>query len=292
MNRNDGRFQMEPYASASPRGAEQLRPPRAGRFSVKVVLSLLTVLLCSPPSCSSQDVVELLTTEYEPFCGLKGDTMWCDLVNSAFGREGFRVQWRSYPQDREEAMVAEGVSIAFLSGTLVVTPDERPSFIINAEPMIYASIVAFYPKDRYPRGLGLKSAGDLKGKRVGVLQGTGSVNVLEKAGVDLDATPSKDLLMKKLVAGRDDVAVIADLAGLKALKESFPDLVDAYGYELVYNSPIDLIFSKKNPRSVDLLNRFNAGIAKIKADGTFMKILERYYPKGRINKGILPKDLR
>ena len=132
----------------------------------------------------------------------------------------------------------------------------------------------------------------MKGKTVGVVQGTGSVTVLGKAGVDIDQTPNMSQLIRKLVAGREDIAVIADLTGLYALKELFPDQVDAYGYEVVYSSPIDLVFSKKNPRASDLLNRYNSGIAKIKADGTFMKILARYYPKGQVNRSTLPKDMR
>jgi len=248
-------------------------------------------LLAARAACPQESLV-LLTTEYEPFCGVKGDTLWCDLVNAAFAREGIRVQWQSFPQEREKAMVAEGLNVAFLSGTLVVTTEERSDFLINADPMIYANIVAFYRKEKYPSGLGLRGPGDLKGRTVGVVQGTGSVAVLQKAGVQLDSTTNKDLLMKKLVAGREEIAVIADLTGLLALKEQFGDHADDYGSELVYRSPIDLVFSKRHPRAGELRERFNAGLARIKADGTFMRILERYYPKGRVSRSVLPRDLR
>jgi len=239
-----------------------------------------------------QQTVDVLTTEYEPFCGVHGDTMWCDLVNAAFAREGVTVRWQSFPQDREKAMVSDGQNVAFLTGTLVIDPAERQNFIVNPEPLIYASIVAFYPREKYPQGLALRGPGDLKGRTVGVVQGTASVSVLGKAGVDIDVTTDKDQLIKKLVAGREDIAVIADLTGLGAFKAFFPGQIAAYGYELVYSSPIDLVFSKKNPLSRELLNRYNSGISKIKADGTFMEILGRYYPSGLINRSILPRDMR
>jgi polar amino acid transport system substrate-binding protein len=259
---------------------------------MKRLLSLMAVLLVIPLCGFSLDTVELLTTEYEPFCGVKGNTMWCDLVNASFSREGINVTWQSYPQDREKSLVSDGTSVAFLSSTLVVSQAEKPNFVMNDNPMIYVSIVAFYPKAKYPTGLGLKGAGDLKGNTVGVVRGTGSVAVLQKAGVTIDEAPDKDLLMKKLLADRYPMAVIADLTGLYALQQFSPDKVDDYKYDMVYSSPIDLIFSKSNPRAVELRTKFNSGMAKIKADGTFMKILAKYYPNGQVNKSILPKDLQ
>jgi ABC-type amino acid transport substrate-binding protein len=259
---------------------------------MRQILAFLAVFSFTPLPGFPQQTLNLLTTEYEPFCGVKGNTMWCDLVNSAYAREGIVVRWQSYPQDREKSLVADGTDVAFLSSTLVIGQDERADFVMNESPMIYASIVAFFPKDKFPTGLGLKSAGDLRGNTVGVVLGTGSVTVLQKAGVAIDGAPDKDLLMKKLVVGRENIAVIADLTGLYALQAAFPDKVDAYKYEMVYHSPIDLIFSKKNPRSNELRDKFNSGISKIKADGTFMKILAQYYPKGQINRSILPRDLQ
>jgi hypothetical protein len=136
------------------------------RIFALVVFSLFTALL----SFADQKV-ELLTTEYEPFCGVKGDTMWCEIVNTAFAREGVVISWKSFPQEREKAMVADGTNAAFLSGTLVVSQEEKPNFMMNENPLIYLNVVAFYSKDKYPTGLGLKSAADLKGKIVGVISG-------------------------------------------------------------------------------------------------------------------------
>jgi polar amino acid transport system substrate-binding protein len=236
--------------------------------------------------------VELMTTEYEPFCGTKGNTMWCELINTAFAREGVDVKWTSYPQDREKLLVSEGTKVAFLSGTLVVAQSERSNFIMNENPLIYLNVVAFFPKDKYSSGLGIKSSADLKGKTVGAIQGTGSISVLQKAQATLDPSPDKDLLIKKLIAGRYDIAVVGDLTGLDTLQELAADKAGAYKYESVYNSPIDLIFSAKSPDTMALKKKYDSGIAKIKADGTFMKILAKYYPKGDINKNILPKDMQ
>jgi polar amino acid transport system substrate-binding protein len=257
------------------------------RISVFLLAFFFTAL-----SGFTNETIELLTTEYQPFCGAKGDTMWCELINTAFAREGIDIKWTSYPQEREKILVSTGTNIAFLSGTLVVTPEEKSSFIMNESPLIYLNVVAFFPKDKYPKGLGLKSENDLKGKTVGVIRGTGSVAKLQKAEAVLDVANDKDQLIQKLVSGRNDIAVVGDLTGLGTFQEQVPEKAGNYKYELVYNSPIDLIFSQKNPRSIEIKTKYDSGIAKIKADGTYMKILAKYYPKGEVNMSNLPKDMQ
>jgi len=253
---------------------------------------ILLIVTCLTVSLGIAESLELLTMEYEPFAGGKGNNMWCEIISTALAREGVDVKWTSLPNDRCKLLVSGGTNAAFLTGTLVVSQAEKPSFLMNDNPLIYLPVVAIYPKDKYATGLGIKSADDLKGKTVGAILGTGSIAVLQKAGAVLDTATDKDLMIKKLVGGRYDIAVVGDLVGLDTLQALFPDKVDAYKYEQVYSSPIDLVFSAKYPGSAALKGKYDSGIAKIKADGMFMKILAKYYPKGIVNKSILPKDMQ
>jgi ABC-type amino acid transport substrate-binding protein len=251
--------------------------------------AILALAALFPVSGLALDTVEILTTEYEPFCGTNGRTMWCDIVNEALSRGGMSVTWASYPQDREKLMVAEGTSVAFLSSTLVLSRSERPLFVFNDSPMIYADIVAFYPRSSHPEGLGIRKPSDLRGRVVGAILGTGSITVLGNAGVDIDGAPNMDLLMKKLLEGRYDVAVVADLTGLFALGRIAPDKVDLFKYETVYSSPIDLIFSAKSPRAGAIRSKYNEGIAEIKQDGSFKRIVASYYAGASARPSTQPK---
>jgi len=259
------------------------------RVLVLVVFSMALFLLAGPVSFAD-NTVEILTSEYQPYSGVTGPAMGCELIGTALAREGVTVKWTILPQDRQKILVAAGTNVAMAQSPLVIGQDEKPNFILNENPYFYLSVVAFFPKAKYPSGLGLKSVSDLKGKVVGAVRGTASVGVLQKAGATVDVADDKDQLMKKLAAGRDDIAVIADLTGLYSLQAL--NKVSDYGYEPLYASPLDLIFSKANPGSDDLKKKYNSGLAKIKADGTFMKILAKYYPNGQINKDTLPKDMR
>jgi polar amino acid transport system substrate-binding protein len=257
---------------------------------MKRAIIVLFVFLFAAAFDFADTTVEILTSEYQPYSGVQGPAMGCDLIGAALAREGVTVKWTILPQDRQKILVADGTNIAFAQSTLVVKEEEKLHFIFNDAPYLYLSVVAFYPKAKYPTGLGLKGVADLKGKIVGAVRGTGSVLVLQKAGATVDIADDKDLLMKKLVAGRYDIAVIADLTGLYSLQTL--NKIDDFGYEPLYSSPLDLMFSKANPGSVDLKAKYNSGLAKIKADGTFMKILRKYYPNGQVNKDALPKDMR
>nr|NJM02384.1 hypothetical protein [Desulfobacula sp.] len=100
--------------------------------------------------------MEILTSEYQPYSGITGPSLGCELLNAAFGREGVAVKWTILPQERQKSLVAAGANIAFAQSILVVSQDEKPDFIFNDSPYLYLSVVAFYPKAKYPSGLGLK----------------------------------------------------------------------------------------------------------------------------------------
>ena len=258
---------------------------------IKIIVCSVTLFLTTF-LCFSEESLELLTSEYQPFSGVKGNTMWCEIINTAFAREGVTVTWKEYPIERAKYLVSAGTNAAILAGTLVVKEEEKSSFTINDDPLIYLSVVAFYQGAKFPSGLGIKSPSDLVGKTVGVISGTGSVAILQKANIKIDPAVDGKTLMNKLVSGRYDVAMVGDLTGLGSLNEVAPDRAGDYKYDQVYRSPIDLIFSKKFPGSSEIRNKYNLGISKIKSDGTFLKILKKYYPGGSINSSILPKGLQ
>jgi len=257
---------------------------------MKAVIMIILLFFFTVSVVCADNTVEILTSEYQPYSGVTGPSLGCELLNAAFAREGVTVKWTILPQERQKFLVAAGTNIAFAQSILVVKQDEKTDFIFNDAPYLYLSVVAFYSKAKYPDGLGLKGPDDLKNKTVGVVRGTGSVSVLQKAGANLDIANNKDLLMEKLVHGRYDIAVVADLTGLYSLKAL--NRIDDYGYESLYSSPLDLIFSKKNPASAGVREKFNSGLKKIKEDGTFIKILKKYYPNGQVNKEALPQDMR
>jgi ABC-type amino acid transport substrate-binding protein len=248
---------------------------------------VLILVLGVSVTALARERVELLAPDYPPFAGGTGPGgLWCELVSAALGREGVDVGWEFYPLERMKAEVLSGANPGFVNSTLVITPEEAPRLAVSPEPFAYADIVAFYPIDRFPRGLGLHSPVDLRGLRTGAIRGTGSVAVLTKAGVSPDLANDVSSLLRKLVVDRTDVAVVADLAGLAALDSAAPGQTGRYGYESVYRSPIDLIVSRA--RGIDLQTRFLQGMRTIRQDGTYLAILERYYPPGKVNHRVFP----
>jgi polar amino acid transport system substrate-binding protein len=242
---------------------------------------------------NAQQSFEILIPEYPPFTSsTNSEALWCELIQKAFKTENISVTWKTMPLNRMKAQVTVGESIAFVNSRLVLSEKELNQVLLSENSLIYADVVAFYSIRKYPNGIGLNRPEDLRDKYVGTILGTGSTVVMEKAGVRQSKAQDLKGLMNMQRVRRTDVFALADLTGVKALKEYMPDSMNDYKYESIYTSPIDLIFSKKHPKSKFLQKVFENGLNSIKEDGTYMTILKKYYPGGKINRNVLPVDMR
>lgn len=264
------------------------------RVRIPALLAILgTLALVAPESSGAEEGLEVLVTEYPPFMGESGTkSLWCELVEAAFARVGISATFVSRPLERIKSDVAYGIMPVFLNSTLVISPEEAPKLLVGERPMIYAEIVLFYPVSAFPKGFTLHSPAELAGRRVGALRGTGSVTRLTAAGAAFELSNDLDSLFLKLDKGRLEMVAVADITGLETMRRVLPDSGESYRYTTFYKSPIDLVFSRLHPRGPALQAGFSAGLARIKADGTYLSIVSRYYPAGRLNTGILPVDLR
>lgn len=253
----------------------------------------LALLLLAALGLGAQARTEILITEYPPFMSAgEKPGLWCELAAAALAKEGVKAGFTAQPLDRIKAAVRSGGAVALLNSTLVIAADEASAFLVNPQPYVFAEVVIFYPAARYPAGFRLSSPKDLAGKTVGALRGTGSVAKLTEAGAILELSDDIDSMFKKLGAGRVEMVAVADIAGIEAAKRLLPDGGAGFSYTGFYQSPIDLIFSKGNPEGLVLQGKFKAGLAKIKADGSYLAIVAKYYPAGKINRNILPPELR
>lgn len=69
---------------------------------------------------------------------------------------------------------------------------------------------------------------------------------------------------------------------IKTKPEQFAGKLSFVAKELS-NSPLHLIVSKQHPKGAEILQRFNRGITKIKANGRYQQLLEKYGSASDIN---------
>ncbi|MEB3752743.1 ABC transporter substrate-binding protein [Acinetobacter sp. MD2(2019)] len=130
----------------------------------------------------------------------------------------------------------------------------------------------------------LPTAVSLKGKRVGVQQGTMQESYAKAywapKGVNVVPYPNQDVLYQDMVSGRLDAslqdAIMVDAGFLKSPKGKVfafagPNVVDAK--TLGVGAAIGL-----RKEDADLRNNINKALAAIIADGTYKKIEKKYFP--------------
>lgn len=119
----------------------------------------------------------------------------------------------------------------------------------------------------------LKSLGDLKGKRVGITRGYPYAReVTDNKSYTVEAAPSDEANIKKLVAGHLDAFVLDEKTGIKA----FEALGMAGQMQYDPKSPVsrqDVYYAFQNTAAGKALAaQFSQALAQMKADGRYQKI--------------------
>ncbi len=193
-----------------------------------------------------------------------------DSIRAIGEEQGFKVEFHKENQKTMLTSVASGERDLALSG--IAYSDERAtnyglsgSYFFNPGAIMYTD-----------SSLNIKSLDDVKGLRVGVLEGTGKEAVLQQmADVELISTPTSYLSYEKLI--RDEIDVIVDdYPTLKYLAKNHPEYkVTIVPYETIDNQSAQqiMVMAKGN---TELINNVNEGISKLKANGRLKEIEERW----------------
>lgn len=131
---------------------------------------------------------------------------------------------------------------------------------------------------------------DLKGYKIGALKGTlANRSYFEKAGVLFETSYSQDSLIKKMKIGRIDLSLIIGLVGETSIKKLYPNEIEKFvSIEIAGSkSPIAIMISEEQPNAEDIGKQIRAGLEAIIKNGSYQKILEKYYGVGKMPKNWL-----
>jgi len=243
------------------------------RFVFAAVVALAAAV------CLPAQTVKFSVGEWAPFTGEKIDKngMAVEIVQAAAAAGGLKATFDWGPWKRAEASVVEGTAFGTFPYTDIA---ERKGKFLFSDTLFSSSFAVLTftgnPKSKAFAYTGLEA---FKGLKVGVTAGTDAVKLpLEKAGALVEETPSLDLSIKKLELGRIDLIVDDRAVTFDALQKLFPGdarfvfLDKAFGDKTAFK----VMASMKFPDAPALVKKFNEGLAKIQADGTYQKILARY----------------
>lgn len=136
-------------------------------------------------------------------------------------------------------------------------------------------------KQRFPNGVSFDTLEDLKGYKIGYIRGGGLTPLFQKANIEPDWVTDLAQNAKKLFLGRIDMHAATELAGWGIIQKLYPENVNAIAMTEKPIHTIDghIIFSKNQHA---LKQQFERGFKIIQKNGTYLKVLKRYYGERQI----------
>lgn len=222
----------------------------------------------------ADDTIDIVfDNAYAPFEFKDSDQIYkgldVDIINEVAKRSGWTMN-QSFPGfDAAVNAVQAGSADALMAGTTIT--EARKKVFTFSDPYFDTKIVIATTKANT-----ISSYKDLKGKTVGVKNGTAAQNFLEenkdKYGYNVKTFDTGDLMYNSLSAGAVD-AVMDDEAVIQYAIQQGQDLsIDIEG-EAIGSFGFSV---KKGSQYEYLVEDFNTALAAMKEDGTYKKILNKW----------------
>jgi len=226
--------------------------------------------------------VKFVTGEWAPYVSesLPEKGASAELVKAICKEADLIPEFAFYPWARTEKMVKEGEAFA---GFPYALNDERKKDFYLSDPMNYGQNCYFYYEPNSAIGKDVKNFTKLeefKAYKFGVLLGSFVEKDLEKENMQVSKTASMESIIKMLQAKRFDFTIDEKAVLFFEAKRLFPTeagnfkaLDISYGVKM----PNGLIVSKTYPKSQEILKRFNDGLAKLKKNGEYDRIITKHH---------------
>ena len=191
-----------------------------------------------------------------------------DLLRAIAKEEGFKVKIRPVGFNAAVQSVSAGQADGMIAG-MSITEERKQKFDFS-DPYYSAGIVMAV-KD----GSGIKSLSELKGKKVAVKTGTAGADyansIKDKYGFEIVTFDDSDGVYNDVLNGNSDACFEDSAVMYYAIKN---------GLDLkVVTKPANTTetgFAVKKGQNQELLKMFNEGLAKLKANGEYDKIIKKY----------------
>ncbi|MGE4424349.1 MAG: substrate-binding periplasmic protein [Pseudodesulfovibrio sp.] len=241
----------------------------------------LCLLLWAVP-CRAQDLpasIVLTSGEWPPFYSdsLPGGGFANRVVRESLALEGIKVDFLFLPWRRALETAAQGPAVGS-AGWLPL--EERRKRFLFSDPVFKSARVFFHLRD-VP--FIWRRVEDVRDLRVGITLGSAEEFPFKEAMAGgrgkLDVAGTYVAGMKMLIAGRVDVYACNKAVGLFVLANRIDAGVDrvVYNPRPIFTETNHLIISRRLPYAEALVDRFNAGLRKLRQSGRYDEI-RRDYP--------------
>lgn len=245
-------------------------------------LGILFALLLPPAwtATASADIPRIgAEDDWYPYTAWRDgriEGMSVDIVRAAFATSGTAIELAPYPYSRCMELARSG-SLAACFNT---TPDSRieAEFLLPQEMLFSDDILLWGRTGAQP----VDNLDAIAGTRVAVTIGYTYGEHFD-GYPDIQRVPVRRDLNGFLMLQRERVDhVVAFRGTTQALLRQYPELVGQFvALATVHRPQLYLTFSRRHPQARKLLQRFDQGMRRIRSDGTYLQILERWRLPGR-----------
>lgn len=238
-----------------------------------LMLVMLSVIFVFGVKVSADTIDIVSDTAYAPFEFKDSDQVYkgidVDIINEVAKRAGWDVNM-TYPGfDAAVNAVQAGQADALMAGTTITK--ERKKVLTFSDPYYDTKIVVYTPSDAK-----ISKYSQLKGKTVGVKNGTAAQTFLEKNkdkyGYSIKTFDTGDLMNNSLDSGAVDAAMDDQPVVQYAINQG-----KAYAINIAGESVGSFGFSvKKGSKYEYLVPEFNKALAAMKKDGTYATIMNKW----------------
>lgn len=245
-------------------------------FSKKACLAIYFILSVAISQNAWSQKVRMVTSDWEPFysSNLESGGVVAELVQAAFLRGGHESSLNWYPWVRALRMVEYGAADVVMGAYY---SKERAEIFNYSEPF-FSIDVGFIAL----KSLGIEkyeSLRSLESYSIGVIRGWVYTQEFDTADyLTKHILANQNISVRMLFAKRVEI-VAASIPVFKheaRLVTTSKDQKTVVLRPLLDSKPLHLMFSKAIPNSLELVKNFNFGMASIRADGTFQKILDKH----------------
>ena len=194
-----------------------------------------------------------------------------DILNAVAADQGFNIEIQSLGWDAAVAAVQAGQADALMAGASITEERQASGWIFSDS--YYDSSQIFTVKGDSD----IASFDDLEGKTVAVKNGTEGAkfanSLMEEYGFSVDVYEDSPTMYQAVVLGQADACVEDKPIRADSIKTGGLDLKVVEGME---SEAAPYGMAIMNEANQELLDMFNAGLADIKADGTYDEIIATY----------------
>ncbi|HHT7827487.1 TPA: ABC transporter substrate-binding protein/permease [Streptococcus suis] len=238
-----------------------------------LLASILPVFFIFTGVKADETIDIVFDNAYAPFEFKDSDQIYkgldVDIINEVAKRSGWTMNQGFPGFDAAVNAVQAGSADALMAGTTIT--EARKKVFTFSDPYFDTKIVIATTKANT-----ISSYKDLKGKTVGVKNGTAAQNFLEenkdKYGYNVKTFDTGDLMYNSLSAGAVD-AVMDDEAVIQYAIQQGQDLSIDMDGEAIGSFGFSV---KKGSQYEYLVEDFNTALAAMKEDGTYEKILNKW----------------